>query len=133
MKPRQAWSPARFNICSTSACASIRWKSWGNFSSSPTSSAVLVRDRPLPVHGEALSFLDLNSSFYTLLQDVHSEAGTNKPFYVGSPYLTEIAIPTGRKRRLSLVEEHHLRGSDVRIENGMETAHRGLPHSQSLQ
>lgn len=39
---------------------------------------------------KVLSFLEVNGSFYTVLQDVHSEQGTNKPFYAGSPYLTEI-------------------------------------------
>jgi hypothetical protein len=31
---------------------------------------------------------------------VHSEAGTNKPFYAGSPYLTEIANPDGSKTKV---------------------------------
>jgi hypothetical protein len=42
-----------------------------------------------------LGVLELNSSFYTLLQDVNSEAGTNKPFYPGSPFLTEIRNADG--------------------------------------
>jgi len=40
---------------------------------------------------KVLGFLELNGSFYTLLQDVHTEDGTNKPYYAGSPFLTEIA------------------------------------------
>jgi len=44
---------------------------------------------------KVLGFLELNGSFHTLLQDVHSEDGTNKPHYAGSPYLTEIANADG--------------------------------------
>lgn len=43
----------------------------------------------------ALGALDTNGSFYTLLQDVHSETGTNTPYYNGSPYLTEIRDADG--------------------------------------
>ena len=42
-----------------------------------------------------LGLLDLNGIFYTVLQDVHSEAGTNPPYYKGSPFLTEIANADG--------------------------------------
>jgi len=42
-----------------------------------------------------LELLDLKGSFYTLLQDVKSEGGTNKPYYENSPYLTEIASADG--------------------------------------
>jgi len=38
----------------------------------------------------ALGFLESNGTFYTLLQDVNSEAGTNPPYYANSPYLTRI-------------------------------------------
>ncbi|MEO8443176.1 MAG: hypothetical protein ABI547_11855 [Betaproteobacteria bacterium] len=34
--------------------------------------------------------LALDGSFYSVLQDVQSEAGTNQPYYDKSPYLTEI-------------------------------------------
>ena len=34
--------------------------------------------------------LALDGSFYSVLQDVQSEAGTNQPYYEKSPYLTEI-------------------------------------------
>ena len=44
---------------------------------------------------KVLGFLELNGSFYTLLQDVNSEAGTNRPYYAGSPFLTEIANANG--------------------------------------
>lgn len=39
---------------------------------------------------KVLSFLVVSGNFYTILQDVHSEIGTNRPFYPGAPYLTEI-------------------------------------------
>lgn len=42
-----------------------------------------------------LGFLELNGSFYTVLQDVHSEEGTNQPFYAKSPFLTEIVKADG--------------------------------------
>jgi hypothetical protein len=40
---------------------------------------------------KVLGFLDLYGSFFTLLQDVRTEDGTNRPHYAGSPFLTEIA------------------------------------------
>jgi hypothetical protein len=46
---------------------------------------------------KVLGVLALNGSFYTLLQDVHSENGTNKPYYEGSPFLTEISDADGSK------------------------------------
>ena len=49
---------------------------------------------------KALALLDLNGSFYTLLQDVQSETGTNQPHYSGSPYLTEITRADGSKLRV---------------------------------
>jgi hypothetical protein len=44
---------------------------------------------------KALGFLEVNGSLHTLLQDVQSEKGTNKPHYPGSPYLTEIVNADG--------------------------------------
>ena len=44
---------------------------------------------------KALDFLKINGSFFTLLQDVHSEVGTNQPYYANSPFLTEIAKTDG--------------------------------------
>ena len=44
---------------------------------------------------KVLQLLDLKGSLYTLLQDVKSEGGTNKPYYANSPYLTEIANADG--------------------------------------
>ncbi len=39
---------------------------------------------------KVLGFLALNGSFYTILQDVHSDIGTNRPYYPDARYLTEI-------------------------------------------
>jgi SAM-dependent methyltransferase len=47
-----------------------------------------------------LDFLELNGSFYSLLQDVSSEAGTNKPFYPGAPFLTEIKNADGSELKI---------------------------------
>ena len=44
---------------------------------------------------KALDFLDLNGSFYTVLQDVHSESVGNAPYYKDAPYLTEIRNADG--------------------------------------
>ena len=44
---------------------------------------------------KVLKLLGLKGSFYTLLQDVKAEGGTNKPFYANSPYLTEITTADG--------------------------------------
>ena len=47
-----------------------------------------------------LGFLEVNGSFFTLLQDVQSEAGTNKPHYAGAAYLTEIRNADGSEARV---------------------------------
>ena len=39
---------------------------------------------------KTLGFLEVNGSFFTVLQDVHLETGENLPHYKDSPYLTEI-------------------------------------------
>ena len=44
---------------------------------------------------KALGFLDTNGSFYTILQDVHSENGTNRPYYPDARFLTEIENASG--------------------------------------
>jgi hypothetical protein len=44
---------------------------------------------------KVLSLLEVGGSFYGVLQDVHSEEGSNKPYYTGSPYLTEIRTAGG--------------------------------------
>lgn len=58
-----------------------------------------------------LSLLELQGVFYTVLQDVYSEAGTHAPFYPGSPYLTELRDANGMElkvctwlKRISCVE-----------------------------
>ena len=49
---------------------------------------------------KALGFLELNGSLYTVLQDVHSEEGTNQPHYPNSPYLTEITRGDGSEVKM---------------------------------
>ena len=49
---------------------------------------------------KTLGFLQLNGSFFTILQDVHSENGSNQPYYTGAPFLTEIANADGSKMRV---------------------------------
>jgi hypothetical protein len=44
---------------------------------------------------KVLVLLELSGNFYTVLQDVHSEEGTNQPYYAKSPFLTEIAAADG--------------------------------------
>ena len=44
---------------------------------------------------KALGFLALNGSFYTVLQDVRSEAGKNRPYYPDARFLTEMADARG--------------------------------------
>ena len=58
-----------------------------------------------------LGLLVVNGSFYTILQDVHSEIGTNRPYYPGARFLTEIANADGSEvkvcswlKRISCVE-----------------------------
>lgn len=57
------------------------------------------RDLSLYMSG-ALDLLEVNGTFYTLLQDVHSEEGWNPPHYEGSPYLTEIQRADGSKMKI---------------------------------
>jgi hypothetical protein len=44
---------------------------------------------------KVLSLLDINGSFYTVLQDVQWESGANKPFYAGATFLTTIKNADG--------------------------------------
>lgn len=44
---------------------------------------------------KALSFLEIDGSFHTLLQDVKSERGNNPPHYVPAPYTTELMTSEG--------------------------------------
>jgi hypothetical protein len=47
-----------------------------------------------------LGFLDVNGTFYGILQDVQWEDGTNKPYYKGSPFLTEIKNADGSELKV---------------------------------
>ena len=49
---------------------------------------------------QVLGLLELNGSFFTVLQDVYREDGTNRPFYAGSPFLTEIANADGSEMKV---------------------------------
>lgn len=49
---------------------------------------------------KVLGFLELNGTFFTVLQDVRPEAGTGKPHYAGSAYLTEITSADGSEGRV---------------------------------
>lgn len=49
---------------------------------------------------KTLDFLQVNGSFYSVLQDVHAEDGSNPPHYPGAPYLTEIVGNDGAKTRV---------------------------------
>ncbi len=42
-----------------------------------------------------LALLDTGGAFYTVLQDVHSAEGSNKPHYEGAPYLTVLSNAGG--------------------------------------
>ena len=50
--------------------------------------------------GTALRSLEVNGTFYTVLQDVHSENGSNRPYYPGASFLTEIVKPDGSELRV---------------------------------
>lgn len=49
---------------------------------------------------KTLGFLQVNGSFYSILQDVHAESGQNQPHYAGAPYLTEIFNAGGEKIKI---------------------------------
>jgi hypothetical protein len=49
---------------------------------------------------KVLGFLELNGSFFTLLQDVHSERGVNRPFYAGASFLTELTHADGSELKV---------------------------------
>ena len=49
---------------------------------------------------KALDTLTVNGTFYTVLQDVHAESGANRPFYAGSPFLTEIVNSDGAELKV---------------------------------
>jgi SAM-dependent methyltransferase len=47
-----------------------------------------------------LAFLAPNGMFFTVLQDVRSEAGTNRPHYAGARFLTELTAPDGSELKV---------------------------------
>lgn len=49
---------------------------------------------------KVLSLLDLNGNFFSVLQDVHAEDGSNKPHYEGASFLTEITNAAGAEVKL---------------------------------
>ncbi|HEX2827443.1 MAG TPA: hypothetical protein VHP37_13925 [Burkholderiales bacterium] len=49
---------------------------------------------------KTLSLLDVNGTFYTVLQDVNWENGSNKPHYPGESFLTEIKKADGSSMRV---------------------------------
>lgn len=63
----------------------------GGFSYAPDLSAFVEK---------TLGFLQVNGEFFTVLQDVESDAGTNAPFYPNAPYLTEINKADGGRLKV---------------------------------
>lgn len=49
---------------------------------------------------KVLDLLEVDGSFYTVLQDVRAEDGSNKPFYPNASYLTQIANTGGEEVRI---------------------------------
>jgi hypothetical protein len=49
---------------------------------------------------KTLGFLQPNGVFYTVLQDVRTENGTNKPYYPDARFLTEIVNADGSEVRM---------------------------------
>ena len=49
---------------------------------------------------KVLSLLAVNGSFYTVLQDVQWEDGTNQPYYKGASFLTEIKNADGSEMKM---------------------------------
>ena len=49
---------------------------------------------------KTLGFLEPNGMFFTVLQDVRSEAGTNRPHYPGAVFLTELAARDGSELKV---------------------------------
>jgi hypothetical protein len=47
-----------------------------------------------------LDLLEVNGTFFTALQDIRREDGTNTPFYSGAPFLTEIADADGSELKV---------------------------------
>lgn len=51
---------------------------------------------------KVLASLEPGGSFFTLLQDVRTESGTNQPYYENASFLTEIASADGSEVRMCL-------------------------------
>jgi hypothetical protein len=49
---------------------------------------------------QALGLLLVNGTLYTVLQDVRTEQGTEKPYYAGASFLTEITQPDGSELKV---------------------------------
>ena len=49
---------------------------------------------------KTLGFLEPNGMFFTVLQDVRSEAGTNRPHYAGAAFLTELTALDGSELKV---------------------------------
>ena len=49
---------------------------------------------------KTLGFLETKGTFYTVLQDVQAENGSNKPFYPNASYLTEIKKADGSDMKM---------------------------------
>ena len=49
---------------------------------------------------KVMSFLHVNGSFYTVLQDVQWENGQNRPHYAGAPFLTTIQDADGSEMKV---------------------------------
>lgn len=49
---------------------------------------------------KVLGLLAVGGNFFSVLQDVHSEEGTNQPYYDKSPYLTEIKTAQGEEVKI---------------------------------
>jgi len=63
----------------------------GGFSYSPRLSQFMEK---------TLSLLTVGGSYHTVLADVHSESGQNRPHYANSPYLTEISSASGAEVKM---------------------------------
>jgi hypothetical protein len=53
-----------------------------------------------PFMEKVMSLLEVNGSFFTVLQDVHRDEGTNRPFYPGARFLTEITNTDGSELKV---------------------------------
>ena len=49
---------------------------------------------------KVMGLLEVNGTFFTVLQDVRHEAGTNQPHYKGAPFLTEIVNRDGSELKI---------------------------------